>query len=140
MGKAAVIIAALFLLTACASPSGDAERYLRAHYPASTIVVHSASEPRSLYSPFEALNSLRLQSDHDAAYYETYAETARALQDLVRFSDEHPDLCNRTGFSAFVSIGGRDKTVVFFYERDGRTIGHTSLELLDSFMKLSYGH
>lgn len=141
MGKKTIILALLAILFAsCTNPSRDAERYLRAHYPASSVAVHSVQEPRQLYTPFEVLNSLRLQvssassrKDLGKDFYDSYAETAQALQDLTRFADSHPEQCNRTGFSAFVGIDGRDMSVVFFYNRDGRTIGHTSLELMDSF-------
>lgn len=147
MGKRIIFgLAALFLLLSCAQGPHSAQavtQYLAQQYPGAKIEITSIGELRQLYSPFEVLNSLRIVSasaitrkDLDAAFYDGYTQSARSLQDLVRFSDAHPEDCNRSGFVAWALINGRHKQVVVFLDTGGKTIGHTSLELLDSFNKI----
>ncbi|MBQ3812850.1 MAG: hypothetical protein II841_04720 [Bacteroidales bacterium] len=147
MRALSLLAAGILLALSCSGPHSTrtVEQYLAQEYPGTQIEVTSIGEPRQLYSPFEVLNSLRLtassavsRKDLAASFYEGYSESARALQDLVRFSDSHPELCNRTGFVAWASINGRQKQVVVFLNRDGKTIGHTSLELLDAFDQIAH--
>lgn len=148
MGKRIVSsLVALLLALSCSSGPHSTQavaQYLAQQYPDAQIEVTSIGELRQLYSPFEVLNSLLLTAssavtlkDLDATFYDGYKESAHALQDLVRFSDSHPENCNRSGFVAGASINGRQKQVVVFLNRDGKTIGHTSLELLESFSKIA---
>lgn len=144
MGKRIVLsLVVLLLAFSCSSGPHSTQavaQYLAQQYPYAQIEVTSIGELRKLYSPFEVLNSLLLTEasavtlkDLDASFYDGYKESAQALQDLVRFSDSHPEICNYSGFVAWASINGLQKQVVVFLNRDGKTIGHTSLELLESF-------
>lgn len=148
MGKRITLgLVALFFSLSCSSGPHSAQavaQYLAQQYPDVQIEVTSVGEIKQLYSPFEVLNSLRITAasaatlkDLDATFYNGYKESAQALQDLVRFSDSHPENCNRSGFVVGASINGRHKRVVVFLNRDGKTIGHTSLELLESFNKIA---
>ena len=55
----------------------------------------------------------------------------------VMYSMDHPDMPslpkNRTGVKATFSLDGRQNTAFFYYNHDGQSIGHSSLQNYTTF-------
>lgn len=130
------------------------------------ITVTEISDIDSLYTPFMEMASLTLQfSDLDLAavkaynqidgcktrkeFYQKKTELLDSLQaqydnlsetlSKIMFGLDHPDISpkkNRTGVKATYSAMGKVNEGFFFFNADGKTIGHTSMENYTTFKDL----
>ena len=131
--------------------------------PLAPFVVTEVSEIDSLYSPFMELASLSLQySELDLAAVKAwnqldkcsskkefnkmkeelldglqtkYDELSSVCAKLM-FGLDHPELKpekNRTGVKATYQAGGQVNDGYFFFNTDGKSIGHTSMENYTTF-------
>ena len=147
----------------------DVSEFLNSKYGSlGEIVVEEVSEVDSLYTPFEALNSMTLcyseyraslvqalNKAYDIVYGEYRGDKRDAFKVLrkaieetndsllvkimpdVMYSMDHPDRPslqkNRLGVKATFSLNGRQNTAFFYYNHDGKSIGHSSLQNLTTF-------
>ena len=134
--------------------------------PLAPISVTEISDIDSLYSPFLELASLLMQfSDLDLAavkacnqieacksrreFYQKKVELLEGLQSQydnlsatlnnIMFGLDHPDINpekNRIGVKATFTVKNKVNDGYFFFNMDGKTIGHTSLENYTTFKDL----
>ena len=142
------------------------EEYLNERSIFAPVTVTEISEIDSLYTPFMEMVSLRLQfaelsisamkayNSIDACktrkeFYQKKGELLDELQSqydnlsetttTIMFGLDHPDINpekNRIGVKATFTAKDKENDGYFFFNTDGKTIGHTSMENYTSFKDL----
>lgn len=145
MKRIAVLLSAILIIASCCPNSKKAvSEYLQNEIPNVEITVNEVGEIEDIYSPFDALNALDIVAaqagyvtrDLPEDFFSDLSEINFALSHLDSYSKANPEKANRKGFPASVAIDGFPTEIYVFLNRDGKTIGHTTLELKDQLSTL----
>lgn len=112
--------------------------------PNAEITVNEVGEIEDLYTPFEELNALAIKaamagyitSELPDDFFNNLSEIYIALNQLDSYSKAYPEKINRKAFPASVTIDGLPEDIYVFLNRDGKTIGHTTIELKEKLANL----
>lgn len=159
----------LFFVISCGSkPNGEALilNYLQENIDGSEYEIIEVSEPDSLYSPFELINSLMISKSSrfaelskqlaNASERSSLKERKAAASEVAELAyTEYNDFedsfdiihaltdkyfnnrpANRVGFRAKYKVDGDLEEDVFYLERDLSAVGHTASELMDRYKEL----